>query len=67
MRLFEIFRDLLVFGDDIGKVESAHMYDNYCSIDGIDKNGNKFTLSMSFKRNHDCENINEEVKIDDSI
>lgn len=65
MRLFEIFRDLMVFGDDIGKVESAHMYDDYCSIDGIDKEGNKFTLSMSFKRNPVCENINEEEKEND--
>lgn len=61
MRLFEVFRDLMVFGDDIGKVESAHMYDNYCSVDGIDKNGNKFTLSMSIKRETVCENNNEEV------
>jgi len=65
MRLFEIFRDLMVFGDDIGTVESAHMYENYCSIDGTDKEGNKFTLSMSIKRATVCENNNEEVTEND--
>ena len=64
MNLFDSFRDLMVFGADIGKVESAHMYENYCSIDGIDKEGNKFTLSMSIKREQVCEKINEKEQND---
>lgn len=60
MKIYDCFRDLLVFGEDIGNVESAHMYnDNYCSVDGIDREGNKFTLSLSLERIPLCENINE--------
>ena len=60
MRMYECFRDLLVFGEDLGIVDSAHMYnDNYCSVDGIDEEGNKFTLSLTLERIPVCEKINE--------
>ena len=59
--MFDCFRDLLVFGDDIGKVTSANMYSlDYCSVEGVDREGNKFTLSLSFKRDSVCEKNNEE-------
>lgn len=64
--MFDCFRDLLVFADDIGKVKNAHMYGaDYCSAEGTDKEGNKFTLSLTFERISDCEKNNEEEKEND--
>lgn len=61
MRMYDCFRDLLVLGEDLGMVESAHMYnDNYGSVEGIDKDGNKFTLTLTFERIPLCEKINDE-------
>lgn len=61
MRVCDFFRELLDLGDDMGMVEAAHMYnDNYCSIDGLDREGNKFTLSLSLERIPLCEKINDE-------
>lgn len=60
MKMFDCFRDLLVFGDDIGKVDNAHWYDEgYCSVEGTDREGNKFTLSLTIKREPICEKFNE--------
>ena len=61
MNMFNCFRDLMVFGDDIGTVKSANMYsENYCSVKGTDKEGNQFELSLLFERISDCEKINKE-------
>lgn len=66
MEMLDCFRDLLALGSDIGRVESAHMYDdNYCSIEGIGNGGNKFTLSLSVKRELVCEKNNEEENEND--
>ena len=60
MRVYDFFRELLDLGEDIGIVDSAHMYnDDYCSVDGIDKEGNKFTLTLTIERIPLCEKINE--------
>lgn len=64
--MFDYFRDLLALGDDMGKVNAAYMYDdNYCSVEGVDKKGNKFTLSLTIKREPVCEEINEEENEND--
>lgn len=66
MKMFDCFRDLLVFGEDIGMVDKAHMYnDDYCTVEGIDTEGNKFLLSLNFNRIPLCEKINEEDKEND--
>jgi hypothetical protein len=56
--MLDKFRDLILLAESIGEVESSHMYDyNYCSVEGVDREGRKFSLSLSFK--------NEEVKEND--
>jgi hypothetical protein len=56
--MYDIFRDLLVFGEDIGEVKTANMYsDNFCSVEGEDKEGNQFALTFAIKQEPVCENI----------
>jgi hypothetical protein len=50
MSVFDCFRDLLVFGDDIGTVIKANMYDSgFCTVDGVTKEGKEFCLTLCFK------------------
>lgn len=61
MNVYDYFRDLMVFGCDIGMVDAAHMYENgFCEVKGKDKEGNDFTLTLTIKHKQVCEKINEE-------
>jgi hypothetical protein len=64
MKMFDMFRDLLVFGDDIGNVESAHMYnDNYCSVEGLDREGNYYITDNKAQKPMHVRKRNDETII----
>lgn len=66
LEMIDCFRDLLVFCYELGKVEAAHMYDDYfCSVEGVGKGGHKFTLSLRVEQEPVCENNNVEENEND--
>ena len=45
--MYEKFKTLLVAAEIIGTIEKATMYETYASIDLVDKDGEKVSLTMS--------------------